>query len=93
MKKMFKTLSTTGRVNSITQNDPNIVSDYQKFVIDETKNADITTKVLINNVLVTDTSDYFVFGDLLVNNGVYVKNSYLFKLDQMEKNFKHKMKK
>ena len=66
-------------------NDPNIVVDYQKFVIDETKNADLTTKVLINNVFVTDIPDYFVFGDKLINDGVYAKNSYLFKLDQMEK--------
>jgi hypothetical protein len=66
-------------------NDPNIVADYQKFVIDETKNADLTTKVLINNAFVTDTPDYFVFGDKLINDGVYAKNSYLFKLDQMEK--------
>ena len=66
-------------------NDTNIVADYQKFVIDETKNSELTTKVLKNNAFVTDTPDYFVFGDKLVNDGVYVKNSYLFKLDQMEK--------
>lgn len=65
-------------------NDPNIVADYQKFVIDETKNNELK-RVLKNNVLVTEIPDYFVFGDQLVNNGVYVKNSYLFKLDQMEK--------
>ena len=65
-------------------NDPNIVADYQKFVIDETKNNELK-RVLKNGVLVTEIPDYFVFGDQLVNNGVYVKNSYLFKLDQMEK--------
>ena len=66
-------------------NNPNIVADYQKFVLDETKNAQLTTKVLQNGAWVDETPDYFVFGDQLVNNGVYVKNSYLFKLDQMEK--------
>ena len=66
-------------------NDPNVVIDYEKFVMDETKNSELTTKVLINNVFVKDTPDYFVFGDALVNNGIYIKNSYLFKLDQMEK--------
>ena len=66
-------------------NDPNIVADYQKFVIDETKNSQVTNKVLKNGVFVTDTPDYFVFGDELVNNGIYIKNSYLFKLDQTEK--------
>ena len=65
-------------------NDPNIVADYQKFVIDETENNELK-RVLVNNVLVSEIPDYFVFGDQLVNNGVYLKNSYLFKLDQMEK--------
>ena len=66
-------------------NNPNIVADYQKFVIDETENAQLTNKVLKNGVFVNDQPDYFVFGDQLINNGLYVKNSYLFKLDQMEK--------
>ena len=66
-------------------NNPNVVADYQKFVIDETKNNESTKKVLQNGAFVNDNPDYFVFGDQLVNNGIYVKNSYLFKLDQMEK--------
>ena len=66
-------------------NNPDIVADYQKFVLDEQKNAQLTTKVLQNGAWVNETPDYFVFGDQLVNNGLYVKNSYLFKLDQMEK--------
>jgi hypothetical protein len=62
-------------------NDPNIVADYQKFVIDETENNELK-RVLVNNVLVSEIPDYFVFGDQLVNNGVYLKNSYLFKLEK-----------
>ena len=35
-------------------NDPNVVIDYEKFVMDETKNSELTTKVLINNASCTN---------------------------------------
>ena len=67
--------------------------EYKKFVQDEAINAQLTTQVIDENgQIINDTPDYFVFGNKIVADGIYVKNSYLDKLDEMQKSLEAKQK-
>ena len=74
--------------------DSNDTQGYEKFIIDESANAVLDTKVLDEDgEWVEDTADYFVFGDKIVSDGTFVKNSYLDKLDGMTTSLEGKQKK
>jgi len=66
---------------------------YEKFIIDERATAILDTKVLNEKLeWVEDTPDYFVFGDKIISDGTYIKNSYLDKLDTMFSSLEAKQK-
>ena len=67
--------------------------EYRKFLSDETLTAVFETKVQDENgQWVEDTPDYLVFGDKTIGDGTYVKNSYLDRLDSMNKSLEAKQK-
>ena len=71
----------------------NNTTEYQNFLLNEQKNALLETKVKDQNgQWVEETPDYLVFGDKLVSDGTFVKNSYLDKLDIMSTSLKAKQK-
>jgi hypothetical protein len=67
--------------------------EYKLFVISEAATAQLLTQVIDENGnIINDEPDYFVFGDKIVADGIYVKNSYLDKLDEMQKSLEAKQK-
>jgi len=67
-------------------NNPNDLKEFEKFKLNETQTADLTSKVKNEKgEFVDDTPDYFVFGDKRVDDGLYKPKSYLSKLDEMSK--------
>jgi len=66
---------------------------YEKFVRDETLTAVLDTKVQNENGdWIEDKPDYFVFGDKIISDGTFIKNSYLDKLDGMTTSLEAKQK-
>ena len=67
--------------------------EFKNFIQREAQNAQLTTQVRDENgQIINDTPDYFVFGDKIVADGIYVKNSYLDKIDVMQKSLEAKQK-
>ena len=67
--------------------------EYKQFIISEAATAQLLTRVIDENGnIINDEPDYFVFGDKIVADGIYVKNSYLDKLDEMQKSLEAKQK-
>ena len=68
-------------------------TEYQNFLKKEQDIALLDTRVKDENGdWIEETPDYLVFGDKLVADGTYVKNSYLDKLDIMSTSLKAKQK-
>ena len=67
--------------------------EYKNFIQKEAENAQLTTQVRDEKgQIINDTPDYFVFGNKIVADGIYVKNSYLDKIDEMQKSLESKQK-
>ena len=74
----------TGKQLDITT--PEGVQEFNKFKLDEEKNAELFKKVLdADGNIIEDESFFYVFGDKRVADGTFEPNSFLDKLDRIEK--------